>query len=302
MDAETVNDNVNTLENQTCNDHVEKHECNDEDNDVTLLNEKRNKKKNKNKKKIRENEVYATVTQFDEDTQTKILLHLGSDDEAGLAFVYDSGSSITVLNNEMLFINKISEVKGVNVRNSSGLYKINKQGDAMSFSKCFYDKRQFINIVSEYAVLNNDNVVVEEIKNSNGMKVGYNLYIKDVDVTLYCRWQNGVMIGSFKPLLQKHNSIYAMRPAKSKINIKSMAKYEKAIGKVHKVMRRMGYQSKEEAGISISKGYIFNAPVNSRDFQYAADGFGPPKHFKLGAATIDSKLPYEDLVTQCNLI
>ena len=44
MGAETVNDNVNTLENQTCNDHVEKHECNDEDDDVTLLNEKRNKK------------------------------------------------------------------------------------------------------------------------------------------------------------------------------------------------------------------------------------------------------------------
>ena len=45
--------------------------------------------------------------------------------------------------------------------------------------------------------------------------------------------------------------------------------------------------------------YIYNAPVNSRDFAYAAEGFGPPKHFKLGTATIDTKLPYEDLVTEC---
>ena len=92
-----------------------------------------------------------------------------------------------------------------------------------------------------------------------------------------------------------------MKPAKSKINIKSMAKYERAIGKIHKAMRRMGYQSKEEAAISISKGYIFNAPVNSRDFAYAAEGFGPPKRFKLGTATSDTKLPYEDLVTESKM-
>ena len=36
--------------------------------------------------------------------------------------------------------------------------------------------------MSEYAVLNNDNVVVEENRDSNGMKVGYNLCIVDADV------------------------------------------------------------------------------------------------------------------------
>ena len=72
----------------------------------------------------------------------------------------------------------------------------------------------------------------------------------------------------------------------------------KSIGKVHKAMRRMGYQSKEEGNISISKGYILNAPVSARDFAYAAEGYGPPKHFKLGTAMVDSKLPYEDLVTE----
>ena len=92
--------------------------------------------------------------------------------------------------------------------------------------------------------------------------------------------------------------LYAMG-AKSKINIKSMAKYERSIGKVHKAMRRMGYQSKEEGNISISKGYILNAPVSARDFAYASEGYGPPKHFKLGTATVDSKLPYEDLATDC---
>ena len=54
--------------------------------------------------------------------------------------------------------------------------------------------------------------------------------------------------------------------------------------KIHKVMGRMGYQSKEEAAVSISKGYIFDAHVNSRDFAYAAEGFGPPKHSELGTA------------------
>ena len=84
-----------------------------------------------------------------------------------------------------------------------------------------------------------------------------------------------------------------MRPAKSTINLKSMAKCEKSVGKAHKAMRRMGCQSKEEAQTSITKGYIFNAPVNARDFAYAAEGFGPPKHFKLGTATVDGKLPYD---------
>ena len=90
-----------------------------------------------------------------------------------------------------------------------------------------------------------------------------------------------------------------MRPAKSTINLKSMAKREKSVGKAHKAMRRMGRQSKEEAHASVTKGYMLNAPVNARDFAYAAEGFGPPKRFKLGAATVDGKLPYEDLVAEC---
>ena len=66
----------------------------------------------------------------------------------------------------------------------------------LAFRKCYYDKRQFINIVSEYSVLNNDNIKVEETIDANGMKVGYDLRVIDVDVTLRCRWTNGIMIGS----------------------------------------------------------------------------------------------------------
>ncbi len=287
--VKSVNDANNKVENQFNEYSVKKHSF-EVDNDLTSSKDISDKKENKN---------IVNLMQFDEQAQTNILMYLNGKTEANMAFVYDSGSSINVLNDELLFTSKISDVKGVNVMNSAGLYKITKEGDTMSFGKRFFDHRQFINILSEYSVIQNENIKVTTINDKDGNKIGYDLYIKDVDVTLTCRWSNGTMIGSFLPLIQKYNSLYAMRPAKSKINIKSMAKYEKAIGKAHKAMRRMGYQSKEEAAISISKGYIYNAPVNSRDFAYAADGFGPPKHFKLGAATTDSKLPYEDLVTEC---
>ena len=80
--------------------------------------------------------------------------------------------------------------------------------------------------MSEYSVIHNDNVKVKTINDENGNKIGYDLYIIDVDVTLPCRWSNGTMIGTFLPLVQKYTSLYAMKPAKSKIDIKSMAKYE----------------------------------------------------------------------------
>ena len=59
-----------------------------------------------------------------------------------MAFVYDSGSSLNVINNELLFTSKIAETRGVKVRNSSGLYNINIQGETMSFGRYYYDKRQ----------------------------------------------------------------------------------------------------------------------------------------------------------------
>jgi hypothetical protein len=78
-----------------------------------------------------------------------------------------------------------------------------------------------------------------------------------------------------------------------------MAKYEKAINIVQKEMRRLGYQSKEEAAISISRGYYKNSKCSPRDFKYAADGYGPAGYFKAGTATTSSKLPYDDRVTEC---
>ena len=64
-------------------------------------------------------------------------------------------------------------------------------------------------------------------------------------------------------------------------------------------MRRLGYQSKEEAAISVSRGYYKNSKCSPRDFKYAADGYGPAGYFKAGTATTSSKLPYDDKVTEC---
>ena len=91
----------------------------------------------------------------------------------------------------------------------------------------------------------------------------------------------------------------ALRPAKHPINLKSMAKFEKAVQKVHKEMRRLGYQSKEEATISILRGFYKNSKCSARDFKYAAEGYGPSKCFKARTATTSSKLPYDDKVTEC---
>ena len=39
------------------------------------------------------------------------------------------------------------------------------------------------------------------------------------------------MIGSMNPLAEKYASLCAMKPAKSKVSVKAIAKHEKSIGK-----------------------------------------------------------------------
>ena len=91
--------------------------------------------------------------------------------------MFDSGSSIDVVKNENSFTSKPVETKGVNVRSSSGLYEVNKMGEVMSFGKRYLDKRQFINIISEYSVVNNENIVITTAYDAEGKKRGYNLHV-----------------------------------------------------------------------------------------------------------------------------
>ena len=93
-------------------------------------------------------------------------------------------------------------------------------------------------------MINNKNLIVTTINDKSGAKIGYDIKVVKEDVILKCRWRNGTMIGSLQPLIDKQSQMYAI-DAKSKLSIKSMAKYERSIGKVHKAMRRMGYQSKK---------------------------------------------------------
>ena len=54
--------------------------------------------------------------------------------------MYDSGSAIDVVKSESLLIGKVKESKGILVRNSSGLYRINKAAEMTSFGKRYLDK------------------------------------------------------------------------------------------------------------------------------------------------------------------
>ena len=130
----------------------------------------------------------------------------------------------------------------------------------------------------------NNNLEITSVYSKEGIKTGYDMKIKNMDVVVKFRWHDGIMMGSLRPLAKAY-SLLALKPAKNPINLKSMAKFEKAVQKVHKEMRRLGYQSKEEAAISVSRGYYKNSKCSARDFKYAADGYGPPKYFKEGTAT-----------------
>ena len=129
---------------------------------------------------------------------------------------------------------------------------------------------------------------ISNVYREEGFKIGYDVKIKDMEVSLKFRWHEGIMVGSLRPLLHAY-SVLALRPAQHPINLKSMAKFEKAVQKVHKEMRRLGYQSKEEAIISILRGFYKNSICSARDFKYAAEGYGPSKYFKAGTTTTSSK-------------
>ena len=77
----------------------------------------------------------------------------------------------------------------------------------MGFGDCYYDERQLINIASERVVEMSESTTVTEVRDKQGKKIGYNLHTLDVDVTLNCKWSNGVMIGSLKPLIVESASL-----------------------------------------------------------------------------------------------
>ena len=67
------------------------------------------------------------------DQQREILCWC--DEERDMLFVYDDGSSITCLNNDLLFVpDSIKKVSPVKVRNSSDVYtRIQMSGEAYEF-------------------------------------------------------------------------------------------------------------------------------------------------------------------------
>ena len=60
-----------------------------------------------------------------------------------------------------------------------------------------YSSKKVDNPPRSTTAVSYDNVKVKTINDENGNKIGYDLYIIDVDVTLPCRWSNGTMIGTF---------------------------------------------------------------------------------------------------------
>jgi hypothetical protein len=123
-------------------------------------------------------------------------------------------------------------------------------GEAFEFGRCFYDKDQFISILCAHDIERNKNFEVVEIKNSEQQRIGYNLFVKRYNITLFVRWVNRIMIGSFRPLLdfieklgeprEQHEDIFfaatTISPAgaKASSNLKTMAKTERAVNRVRK--------------------------------------------------------------------
>ena len=234
-------------------------------------------------------------------------------------FVYDDGSSITCLNNDFLFVpGSILSVSPIKVRNSSDLYsRISRSGEVLGFGSVYYDSDQFISIVCAHDVERDINFDVIERKNTNGNRIGYDILIKCIGVTLYARWQGKIMIGSFKPLLdyiQGASVNGQQRPqydffvstvvtnsakgAKASNNLRTMAKAERAVNRVRKIQYRLGYMSDEHATVAIKSGFYANLPISASDFKYATAVAGSDIAMLKGKGVIDRQMEYDDLVPE----
>ena len=223
------------------------------------------------------------------------------------------------MNNDILFLpGSISSVSPIKVRNSSDLYsRISRSGEVLGFGSVYYDSDQFISIVCAHDLERNANFDVIERKNTNGKRIGYEILIKCIGVTLYATWQGKIMIGSFKPLLdyiQKTSVNDQQRPhydffvstvvtnsakgAKASNNLKTMAKAERAVNSVRKIQYRLGYMSDEHAAVAIKSGFYANLPISASDFKYATAVAGPDIAMLKGKGVIDRRMDYEDLVPQ----
>ena len=114
------------------------------------------------------------------------------DDDKELLFVYDDGSSISCLNNDMLFLpDSILSVSPIKVRNSSDLYsRIDRSGEAYGLGRVYFDCEQFVSILCAHDIEEGINFVVTEQKNSAGKRYGYDIFLKEIGVTLHARWHN----------------------------------------------------------------------------------------------------------------
>jgi len=220
----------------------------------------------------------------------------------------------------MLFLpGSISDVSPIKVRNSSDLYsRISKEGEVVGFGSVYFDCEQFISIVCAHDLERSENFDVIERKNTNGKRIGYDIMLKNIGVTLYARWHNKIMIGSFKPLLDyiRERSVFddQQRPhydffassvvtnsslgKRASNNLRTMAKAERAVNRVRKVQYRLGYMSDEHAAVAVKSGFFSNLPVSASDFKYATAIAGPDVAMSKGKGVIDRRMDYEDLVPE----
>ena len=59
-----------------------------------------------------------------------------------------------------------------------------ESGKALAFGQSWYDKNQFINILSEYQCQLNKNLEISNIYREEGSKIGYDVKIRDTEVSL----------------------------------------------------------------------------------------------------------------------
>jgi len=118
-------------------------------------------------------------------------------------FAYDDCSNITSLCNSVLFVpDTIHSIKPLDVRTQGGSSKsISQKGKAFVFGLSYYCASQFINIVCAFDMERNPRVTATTVYNSDCQKIGYDLFLKDYNVTLKPRYVGKMMIGSFSPLI-----------------------------------------------------------------------------------------------------
>ena len=234
-----------------------------------------------------------------------------SQEELGASelFAYDECSNITSLCNSVLFVpDTIRSIKPLDVRTQGGSSKsISQKGEAFVFGLSYYCVGQFINIVCAFDMERNPRVTVTIVYNSDRQKIGYDLFLKDYNVTLKPRYVGKLMIGSFRPLidvlsipasdflhLDKQSLATRKVSAKAKAvaNLKSLAKTERKVLKVRRWQHRLGYQSDEHAAISLSKGFIINTrgDISAADFKYATEIAGHDIPMQKGKAKFDRKM------------